>query len=173
MTSVFVIAVVLSEDEGACIESGKRLKNGSTLPSHGQPQYTIARLLRTQAVLLDQQNSVYVGPVGGSRYRFGWERIGCPDGSSALCQQEKSNFAFLKLGTANSSEESLVRPSLILDCTGTNFRPLSTLLRDAHCFLVSIRGCPIRLVDGLVCRLLSKLIVDLIGRIAQSIVQDC
>ena len=153
------------EDGGACIESGKRPKwLNAAITWSTYPQYTVARLLCTQAILLDQQNGVYAGPVGRSRYRIRWERIGCPDGSSALCQQEKSNLALLKLRGV---------PCTTITNSRLHRHQFSSPLRNAHCFLVSVTGCPIRLVDGQVCRLLSKLIVDLVGRIAQSIVQDC
>ena len=137
MTSVFVI-----EDGGACIESGKRPKMAQRCHHVVNPQYTVTRLLRTQAILLDQQNGVYAGPVGRSRYRIRWERIGCPDGSSALCQQEKSNFALLKLRGV---------PCTTITNSRLHRHQFSTPLRNAHCFLVSVTGCPIRLVDGQVC----------------------
>ena len=119
---------------------------------------------------------IYVGPVDISGHWFGGERIRCPDGSSALCQQENSSFIFLKLHTTETPEflQPLVQPSPILDYA---WYPFATPLDPAsHCFLASVRECPIRLVDasdGRVCAFLPDLVVNLIGRVAQSVLQDC
>ena len=70
--------------------------------------------------------------------------------------------------------QSLVQPSPILDYI---WYPFATPLDPAsYCFLASVRECPIKLMDasdGRVCLFLPELAVDLIGWVAQSIVQDC